>query len=86
MSQVALIIASVLVLGFAAFAVVYSIHTEATGARRLALVAALAGGCAVGLEGEGEPAALSVVVWTVTALLAALALYAYWRETQLRTD
>jgi hypothetical protein len=84
MSSALLIVATVLVLGFAAFAIGHRIHTEATGAKRLTVIAGLAAGCAVGLQGAGEDPTVHAIAWGFTAVLTALAAYARWRDRERR--
>lgn len=82
MSQVALIIASVLVFAFVGWAYVDEFRSQPTGAKRLAFVTASAGGCAVGAQGAGESAVAHWIAWSVVAALGALTSYAKWRERE----
>jgi hypothetical protein len=77
-SHIALIVATVLVLGFAGYALAYRVHTLDTGAKRLASVTVIALGCAVGLDGSGDE--IQSAVWAIVVLLALLSAWAAYRR------
>jgi hypothetical protein len=80
MSTVLLVIASVLVLAFLAWALLDNFRSQPTGADRLLLIAVLAVGGAVGVAGEGQNAVVHVLSWTIAGAFVLLAAYAKWRE------
>jgi hypothetical protein len=72
---------AIFVFGFLAWALADRFRSP-TGARRLAFIASLAGGCAAGLQGVNEDPVVHAVAWTVAGSLGALTAYARWRERE----
>jgi hypothetical protein len=77
-----LVVFAILVFGFLAWALADRFRGLSTGAKRLAFIASLAGGCAAGLQGVDEDPVVHGVAWGVAASLAALTAYAKWRERE----
>ena len=73
---------AIFVFGFLAWALADKFRGLPTGAKRLAFIASLAGGCAAGLQGVDEDPVVHAVAWTVAGSLAALTAYARWRERE----
>lgn len=80
MSQVLLVVASVLVLGFVAWAFWDKYRSQQTRAQRLLFITVIAAGSAVGLEGERTSALVRGITWGLVAVLAVLTGYAKLRE------
>jgi uncharacterized membrane protein YeiH len=79
-SHVPIIVASILVFGFCGWVFAVKFREQATGAKRLAFITSLAGGCALGAQGVGESPVVHAIAWSIVATLTALTAYAKWRE------